>query len=417
VNKQKLPIEQLMPGMYVCEVDRPWLETPFLMQGFRIRNEQDIAKIASVCKYVYVDTDKSAVKRVFKPQGQAGANDPNRIQRTFRSPLPYQRPFENEIAYAQDLQRRAKQAVGQLFDSVRLGNDIRAREIKGFITDMVKSVVRNPDALMLLSNLQDKDEFAATHAMNVCILSVTLGRHIGMLESELNELGIGAILHDVGEVAIPSEVLAKGTNLSPEEFELFKTHPMEGVKILEKTRGIPLGAIDIARSHHERMNGSGYPRGLDASRIPPLAMIVAIADVYDTVTHVRSGYALTSVEALKNMYNWRDHLLDADLVEQFIQCIGIYPLGSIVELDSGEVGIVISVDPSKRLLPRVMLVRDADKNPYPTPRIIDLSRGHQGGTGNILTIVRVHQPGAFGIDLKNYLLREMGISKMLGPSR
>ncbi len=400
-----------MPGMYVCEVDRPWLETPFLMQGFRIRNEQDIAKIASVCEYVYVDEDKSAVKRAFKPRGKAGAADRNRPTTVFRNALPYQRPFEAEISFAQDIQVRAKLAVKEMFDSVRLGADLHGRDIKGFVTDMVKSVIRNPDALMLLSNLQDKDDFAAAHAINVCVLSVSLGRHIGMLESELTELGVGAMLHDVGEVAIPNEILEKGSNLSPEEFELFKTHTTEGVKVLEKSRGIPRASIDIARSHHERMNGSGYPQGIDGSRIPHMAMIVAIADVYDTVTHVRSGHALTSVDALKNMYNWRDDLLDADLVEQFIQCIGIYPLGSIVELDSGEVGIVISVDPSKRLLPKVMLVRDNDKNPFVAPRILDLSRDTDGG-GGMLTIVRVHQPGAFGIDLKNYLLREMGINKM-----
>jgi HD-GYP domain-containing protein (c-di-GMP phosphodiesterase class II) len=220
------------------------------------------------------------------------------------------------------------------------------------------------------------------------------------------ELGVAALLHDIGEVKIPAEVLNKNGLLNQEERKLVESHTLLGADILKDATDLPGSAVEVALSHHERYNGKGYPAGIPNDKITTMAKIVGIVDVYDSVTtqhNYRPG--ISSTEALKNMYNWRDELFDGELVERFIECLGIYPIGSVVELNTAEVGIIISATPGRRLQPKLMLVRDKNKKPYLPPKILDLSQYANSGTR--YDIIKVLAPTAYGIDLKSYLLREM----------
>ena len=409
--KVMVEIKDLRKGMYISELDRPWLETPFLFQGFRITNVQEIEQLGDSCKYVYVDPEKSVVP-IPKSSAAAVSQPPKPSQPEIKRQqfaIPYQVEFEHEFPKAKQIYQHATQKMDKIFNETRSGNSLNAHEIKSTVVSIADSVIRNPDALMLLSALESKDEQAVTHSINVCTLSLIFGRYIGLEKKPLYELGTGALLHDIGETKVPDEILHKSDKRSPEELEIMKKHTRHGVELLMKASGLPQSAIEVARDHHERMNGSGYPQKLLGDQLSLFTKIVSIADVYDSVTSGLHGKpSITCTEALKNMYVWREELFDSLLVEQFIQCLGIYPIGSTVELSTGEIGIVISTNPGRRLLPRVMLVRDQDKKPYEPPKIINLEQFCKDGNCKF-EIRRVVKADAFSIDVRNYILRELDL--------
>ena len=409
--KEKLEVNELRKGMFVCELDRPWLESPFLFQGFLVDTDNKVDELRQLCKYVYIDTEKGEDNLSKSPSPDS---ETSKIKPTHETDCVSQRPyltnFEEEIKPAGKLREEASNYMAELFDDIRAGNSIDSDKTRKVVAGMVASILRNPDALMLLNNLRDNSEYAIAHSLNVCTLTLAFGRYLGFKPAELIEIGMGALLHDVGEIRVPKEIMSKKGLLSKEENLLMQTHTQHGVDILKHSNGIPDTVIEIARTHHERSNGQGYPSGLREDDIAYFARIVGIVDVYDSVTSNHNHRdSINSTEALKNMYNWRNEMFDAKLVEQFIQCLGIYPVGSIVELDNGEVGIVISVALDKRLQPKLMLVRDEFKKAYTPPRIINLALHSGDSQSGRYEINKVLEPGDYGIDLKNYLLREMSV--------
>ncbi len=413
--KQKIDIKQLRKGMYVCDLDRPWLDSPFLFQGFTVNSDDELKQLTDLCEYVYVDPERSEEPALSgHAQNQAGpagmqADAPARGTTGSR---PYTAYFEDEMQTARELHSESIAFVDNLFEDVRSGKPINAKSVRMLVSQMVASILRNPDALVLLSSLRDHDDYAVGHSVNVCALSLNFGRFLGFTDEQLHELGMAALLHDIGEIRVPVDVMRKDGLMNAQEKALMESHTTHGADILRNSDGIPASAIDVALSHHERCNGNGYPAGLENDRISMYAKIVAIIDVYDSVTtpfSYRKG--ISSTEALKNMYNWRNELFDAQLVEKYIQCLGIYPVGSVVELNTGEVGIVISVSLEKRLQPKLMLVRDENKKPYMPPRIINLAQYDK--VEKRYDILKVLEPDAYGIDLKSYLLRELPLANEL----
>lgn len=395
---KKVFIKDLTPGMYVSMLDRPWLETDFIFQGFQIQNEEEIKDIAKLCKYVYIDLEQSVS-----------------LEPTSTSPItsgsrPGQGTFEEELAAARQAQKNMERTLDQLWGAARAGESINVKEVQSSVLNLVDSVIRNSDALSLLSNLRDKDKFASSHAINVCIQSLIFGRHLGFNKELMNELGIGALLHDIGETCIPTELLEKGY-LSPQIKEsLIKLHTHKGVEILSNIEGIPSSSIQIARYHHEHFDGSGHPKGIKAEKIPHFSRIVALVDAYDSATCPRIGDAASIPDALKSLYDLRGIQFEAKLVESFITCFGIYPIGSLAELNSGEVGIIISANPDKRLLPKLILALDSNKTPYYPKRIINLAN-HEEKSGTALQIKRVLHPSAYGVDIKGLLLEELPLEE------
>lgn len=402
--KQKIDSRDLKKGMYVSELDRPWIESPFIFQGFLITSDQELSQLMHTCKYVYVDIQKS---KVDVPQRIVLSAPIKRKQYEKKETPPVQVSFEKEFSRAKTIYSEAIETVTKLLFDLRAGNLFTIEDIKQSVIEVAGSILRNPDAMMLLTHIETHSSHAVRHALNVCILSTAFARYLGMDEKQLYEVGIGAMLHDVGETRLPDGLVDKQENYTPEELHLMHNHTLEGGDLLSQITGIPQSAITIAMTHHERANSSGYPKRLNNEQITFFAKIVSITDVYDSVT---SGTprepAITSTDALKSMYDWRDELFDGELVELFIQSLGIYPIGSTVQLDSGEIGIVITASSERRLSPTLMLVLDQNKKTYQPPLIINLSQ-YKTEEQQKYEITSVVRPEDYGIDKTSYIMREL----------
>lgn len=407
IAKIKLPVEYLKIGMYVTALDRPWIETPFIFQGFLITNEEELDQLHQYCQFVYVDRSKSQVHIVeanIRHLEKAEKQEPT-IQ--VREALPYQLQFEEEFPKAKKIFEQVQTQLRISFKDVRIGRTLKSSEIRTSVENITQSIVRNPDAMMLMTNMKAMDDYLVAHSLNVCILSLIFARSLGLDEDKMHDLGMGALLHDIGEIRLPKELLSKPTELNAEEHATMEKHTEYGASILRNNSGIPQTAVDIAMHHHERIDRSGYPNRLGGQEISQSAKIVGIIDVYDALTSATPYRAcISSTDALKSMYDWRGALFDSNLVEKFIQCVGIYPVGSTLELNSGEIGIVISAGPENRLFPKMLLVKEERDKFYDPPRIINLSqfKEREDKRYDIKSIV---QPEQVGVDLKRYILREL----------
>lgn len=417
MTKTKLEVQQLKPGMYVRELDRPWRETPFLFQGFEIRSEDDIRELQRYCQHVYVDVPEVHQKPVARtPAEKAVAEEVLQHKKVERSLLvkvsghPLLKPvyhdqvsLEQETENAREIHRETRDLVYTLLEDARFGRNINGHAAKKVVSDMVESVIRNPDALASFAQLKKKDEYTAQHSMRVCILALSFGRHLGLERHELNLLGIGALLHDIGKMKVPNEILNKPSALDEHEYALMKSHVPLGVEILEKSSGIPRPSIEVARCHHERYSGAGYSGGLKGDAIGLFGMIGGIVDCYDAISSDRTYHTgMSAHAALKKIYEWRHRDFHPGLVEQFIQCMGIYPIGSVVELNTGEVGVVVTMNRVRRLKPRVALVLQPDYYPVPGATTVDLM-DYKTHDGRPCEIDRVLEPGAYGINPVQYL--------------
>jgi putative nucleotidyltransferase with HDIG domain len=420
--KKKVAVPDLRPGMYVSELDRAWVGTPFLFQGFEIRTQEEIEELRRHCQYVFIDTElgygkPDKPKPAPAPVKPPAVEDSDEKRKTEFSVLnkfsagkprephyPDTATLEGELPRAKETVKSTKEFVYVLMDDVRLGHAINSAAAKKVVADMVESVIRNPDALVCLNQLKNKDEYTALHSLRVCVLALAFGRHLEFTEEELNVLGVGALLHDIGKMKVPNEILNKPGKLTDREFEIMKSHVPQGVAILEQTQGIVPASIEVARLHHERYNGSGYANGVAGETIGLFGSIGAIVDCYDAITSDRAYHSgMTSHDALSKMYEWRNKDFHPQLVEQFIQCMGIYPIGSLVELSTGSIGVVISVNRRRRLKPRVALVLSPDKTPYSSPKIVDLMQQPLEGPGREIEIRRVLPAGAHGINPTSYI--------------
>ena len=418
--KKKVPIQDLRQGMYVSELDRNWLETPFLFQGFEIKSDEQIDELKKYCQHVFIDTEQGSdiTAPKFRPSPQAVTPlepSPNRevefeVLKKFspghlRPPRYHdQSTLEQELTEARGIVTETRDTVFNIMEDVRLGRSVNTTAAKKVVADMVDSVIRNPDALVCLNQLKNKHEYTALHSLRVCVLALAFGRHLEFSDEELNLLGIGALLHDVGKMKVPNEILDKPGKLTGEEFDLMKGHVPEGVKILEQSKGILPVSIEVARSHHERYDGHGYAFGAKESQIGLFGSIGAIVDCYDAITSDRSYHdGMSAHDALKKMYSWRGTDFHPQLIEQFIQCMGIYPIGSVVELSTGGVGVVVSINRKRRLKPKVALVLNSDKTPFTAPKVIDLMHQPFEGPGKEVEIRRVLSPGLFNINPSDFI--------------
>lgn len=391
---RKVEVDQLRIGMYVTELDRPWLETPFMFQGFTIRSAKEIEQLRRYCRHVFV-LEPEAVASLIARTAQAASPDAPRLtvapqSRTRAIEIeqdllrlnnhPSAQPvyddvatLEEEIDLVKQHYQEARQYADQILNDIRLGRSVDAEGARRVVGDLVASVVRNPDALTCFIQLRKKHEYTAQHSLRVCVLALIFGRHLGFGTERLNDLGIGALLHDVGKGKIPIEILDKPKTLDAREIEIMKTHVPLGVQILENTPGIPSAAIAVARGHHERYDGKGYAEGRQGDEIGLFGLIAGIVDCYDAITSERTYHAAIAPHAaLKRLYEWRGNAFHPRLVEQFIQSLGIYPVGSVVKLNSGELGVVASLNRQRRLKPRVVLVRRPDNTPYPSLPAVNL---------------------------------------------
>ena len=282
-----------------------------------------------------------------------------------------------------------------------MGAEIDGSKVKQAVNGCVDSILRNPDASVWLTRIQAKHEATAQHSMNVAALSIVLAKSLGMSNRDMEDIGVCGMLHDVGKTGVSNEVLEKQGPLSAAEMEEVQRHTRYGRDILLSTNSVVSGAADVAHSHHERVDGLGYPRKLKNDEIPIFAKIVAIAEAYDTMTMMQPyRAAISPSHALQELYAQRGKQFDDELVIKFIDAIGIFPPGSIIEMTNSEVGIVLA-NTSDKLRPRVILILDAIGEPT-AQRIVDLSQMETDDQGNPYQVKTTHSDGAFGINVGEF---------------
>ncbi|OGA03283.1 MAG: hypothetical protein A2W68_01605 [Betaproteobacteria bacterium RIFCSPLOWO2_02_64_14] len=529
--KEKVEVADLAAGMFVTELDRPWLETPFVLQGILIESQRDIDELRQYCKFVYVEPERSTGsayrpppkgsdepqdKRAAAPTGMP-AIDPGRdadggllntikhiIQAAFGGAAPagtgetrksaitatgkaqasdagavvqpvrlrnsgisaaeldYLVPqtrseagetalisadesgsrwpgllatikswfgsgahggerrreevgggsevpppvypdlstFEAELPTARQAHEQTRLVVDQIIADVRANKPIEVRKVQEAVLSMVESVVRNANGFMWLARLKDRDATAYDHGLNVAVFLLSFGRHLGLPKSLLEILGTAGLMQDVGKLRLPSALLDKRTALTAAERDILKTHVMHSVEILEASQTVSPLLVETVAQHHERFDGSGYPKGLKGDEISMLGAMAGIVDTYAAMTHARP-YREPALpqDVLQQLYGWRGTLFNPELVEKFIQCIGIFPVGSMVELNTREVAIVMAHSQIRRLKPRLMLILDHDQQPYSTPIMLDMINDPPTPSGEPYRIVRGLQTGADSIEL------------------
>ncbi len=395
-DRIKMPIGQLSIGMYVVELDRPWGETAFLFQGFRIRQQQEILLLAEVCQYVWVDARRSVGMQRQVEENLAAAATAE------LQPVIAKVDFNLEMQQAEPAFHSAREQSLRLLEAVRLGHELDVAQVKVVVKECVESMLRNPGAMLWLARIKNSDEYTAEHCLRVAIFSIALGRELGLRQDELEHLGMCGMLHDVGKIKVPSAILNKPGALTPHELRVMQSHASEGRKLLMSNQQVTAAAVDVAFSHHERLDGRGYPRGLDAPRIPYFAKIVAVVDAYDAINSDRPySKGKSSLEALRILFEASGSQFDEELVKVFVRRIGIYPPGEIVEMSNGEVGIIIACSPLSKLKPKVLLVLNEDKQLGPE-RVVDLQETPRDHSGRSYRIKDVYPTGAFGIDIEAY---------------
>ncbi len=384
----RLNTTQLKVGMRVVELDKPWVESPFTVHGFRISSEQEIQTLQASCSYVYVAAN---VKKSVKTSGQYKRQRYSNTQ-----------PFKQALPQAKSAHRQAKSVVKGFFKSLELGQTFDTSVAKKAVKQCVDSIIANQETMLWIGLLKDFDEYTARHSLNVGLLSIILGKAEGLSRPDLEAVGLCGMLHDMGKSKIPLEILNKEGAFTDEEFNIMKSHTTLGYEILSTKADVDREAAIVAYGHHERLNGRGYPRGLPAEEISYFTRIVAIADTYDAITSKRVySPAKTSLEGLRILIGAKGTHFDPDLVDRFVECIGIYPAGSIAELSTGEVGIVLPTSHSNRNSPKLLVVRDSKKKTCPEI-LLDLSQNPTDASGQLIKIKHLLSDDAFGIDLKKY---------------
>ncbi|HSN22233.1 MAG TPA: HD-GYP domain-containing protein [Usitatibacter sp.] len=514
----KVFTHELKVGMFVADLDRPWVDTPFLLQGFLIEDEEQIAALRAHCEYVMVDRARSVgeeyepaanaavassvagaapkraavatgasaapadtaesdaaqatASRAAPPAAAPGAYEPRvirlgtpggppieddrpraahgegggllgRMFSMFRgkprreakpAPPPLQPPppetpqefearaalappgvtittyvdsvsVEAEVPRAREVVARSSDLLEKLLNDVRLGQSFEIERVEEIVDDMVESIVRNPDALMWISRLREQDIGTYGHGLQVSVYLTAFGRHLGFPKSHLELLAQVGLLLDVGKIRLPRELLEKQGRLTPEEFEQVKEHVQLGLDILLQTPNFHPDVIQGIAQHHERMNGSGYPKGLMGDEIGVIGRMAGIVDCFAALTNHRPyAAAVSSYEALRSIASWGGDFFHEPLVQQFVSSVGVFPVGSLIELSTGEVAVVVSHNKLRRLKPRVLVVTGPDKTPVAHPAMVDLLYDPKVGGEEGVFIKRGLPSGAYGLDLRDYYL-------------
>lgn len=428
LEKRKINALDIKIGMYVSELDRPWLDSPFLLQGFLIKDNEDIQQIQNLCKYVFIDELQSKVEISEKdltpvveelPAASNGLKvDTSRASVAKKAiakggsiadiPAPAEPtvPFEQELQEAQEIHENMGNVVKNLYQSISRNKVPDFAQVEGVVSDVVYSLNRNEFALEWMTQLKDKDQFTVQHSVNVSIFAVKLGRHLGLHEDILKTLGLCGMMHDIGKIKVPQRILMKPTSLSEDEMSIMQKHPEVGIKILKQTPNVPLEVINVCEKHHERMDGRGYPSQLGGDRLDLNTRIVSIADAYDAMTsenHYNPGFSAS--HAMSELYRQKNKAYDAELVDAFIRAIGVFPVGTVIETHSGEVGIVVSTSDAHKLNPSVIMVLNHKKKPFEKPHILNTAKMMaDNGEDFRFNIRRALNAGNYGVHPKDHFV-------------
>ncbi|HJV79709.1 HD-GYP domain-containing protein [Noviherbaspirillum sp.] len=374
---KKIDVRQIKVGMFIHDFSCHWMDHPFLRNQLLVSSDEEIAKIkAAGIHEVYIDTDKGLdAKDAPTAQEASSALEQEILDLVQRQPASALRvSLAEELTRANKIKDQAHQLVRTVMHDARLGKAIELDQVEPVVQDITESILRNPGALIGLLRIKNKDDYTFLHSVSVCTLLVAFCRSAGMDPALTRQAGLGGLLHDTGKALVPDEVLNKPGRLTEEEFELIKKHPKDGYDILVKSPGVGDIPLDITLHHHERMDGSGYPDKLPAGQISTLAQMAAIVDVYDAITADRCYHkGMSAAEALRKIYEWSKFHFNPLQVQSFMRCVGIYPVGTLVLLESGRLGVVIEPHETNLLAPKVRIFFSTKSNTYIKPQDVDLS--------------------------------------------
>jgi HD-GYP domain-containing protein (c-di-GMP phosphodiesterase class II) len=395
MRKIKVNVGELKFGMYISDLDRPWTDTPFVFQGFVLKDDEQLQTLRKFCQFVMVDADLSEGGAA-PVVGATPLNGTGKVQHAEKVAV------ESELARARDAYFSSEAALAKAFESVGADQTFDSTQIKGAVTNMSQSVMRNPDALVLVSAMKERGNEVLDRAMKVSLYMIMFARFMGMEQANIERAGLVGLLQDIGMVRMPPEVVGRKGPLTDPERTLIKTHLEHTLKMLSETPGLGEEVGQLAVLHHERHDGSGYPRGLKGEAIPTLGAIAGLIDTFCALTAARPyADALAPSRALGMIHKWRGQAFHPTLVEEFIRCIGVFPVGSVVALNSGEIGVVIAQNTVKRLQPRIMVVRDAKGNQLRPQKLLDLARAPKATADEPYRILRTLEYGQAGVGMKD----------------
>jgi len=386
---------QLKLGMYVSRLDRPWLGTPFPLQGFLIDSLEKIELVRKLCDDVYIDVAKSVPgieRSISKSKPYYTQPIGPKVRTTYAD-----RDMAEELPRAREAYAGAEALASRILDDVRAGRDVSAAAVKDVVLPIVDTIVRSPDAFFWIDCLKRRDATAYSHAITCSALAAAFGRHMGFPEPTLATLATGAFLLDFGKALLPVDLLDHPRTLDADQTRAMRRHVEYSVAVVERM-GIRDKHIDqMVRTHHERFDGTGYPDHLRNDQIPMFGRFAGLIDSFDAMTSPRPHRKpFSRHEALQQLYRAGDVLFQKEVVEQLIQCVGVYPIGTLVELNSGEVALVLAQNRARHLRPRVLLLMSPDKTLLKDFSELDLMR--QAEHSSALQIRHVLEPNAYGLD-------------------
>lgn len=409
MSMRRISVDNLVTGLYVNELDRPWTETPFVFQGFLIETEADIRALREHCRYVWVDRERSrepAARTPPMPEPDYVSGKPvNGARRGAGNVAELQGRFAYGLQEGQAARRYARECllhvIRQLSDS---GPGPMSQDLVQSASRLDGFAAQHPEVAHWLSNLRAHDERIISHSVNVTVRSLLFARHLGLAPPEVAVVGLGALLHDIGKVALPRELLNKQGPLSREEWGQIRRHPSEGTRLIARSR-LPETAARIVRYHHERLDGRGFPEGLRGDELDLPVRLVGLVNAFDAMTSDRPDREkLSGYQAVTLLMRDADQTWGRALVEAFVRCVGIYPAGTRVRLNSGAEAVVINTPPERRLQPMVCIYRRPDGASETRLPLMDLAAASTGG--NRQHIEQVIEPDGGEDELLEVITRQ-----------
>jgi HD-GYP domain-containing protein (c-di-GMP phosphodiesterase class II) len=394
---KKIPVRQLEQGMYIQKLCGSWMEHPFWRTSFKLKDAADLQRIReSGVAEVWIDVSRgSDVAAGGRTEEEVAVEAEQRLgAAAVQADSPEESvPIGGETARASRIIMASRAAVVSMFNEARLGKAVDANGARPMVEEIAGSVRRNRSALISLARLKRADDYTYMHSVAVCALMISLARQLGLDEAEVREAGLAGLVHDIGKIAIPGHILNKPGKLDDAEFSVVRNHPVAGHAFLLGGSATPAMALDVCLHHHEKMDGSGYPHRLPGEKISLHARMGAVCDVYDAITSDRpykKGW--DPAHALRNMAEWSKGHFDEAVFQSFVKSVGIYPVGSLVRLQSGRVGVIVEQSGRSLLTPKVRVFLSAPRKMRIPPELVDL-----GLPGSQDTIAAREDPALWNI--------------------
>lgn len=376
---KRIAVKDIQIGMYICEFCGSWMEHPFWKTKFLLTDDKDLHAIqTSGIKELWIDVSKGIDINADvqgKSEEEVARETETVLLNANKAGGKEKISLEDEIQIAAKLCAKAKEAVIEMFSDARMGKAIQVEQARALVDDISNSVLRQPHALISLARLKTADEYTYMHSVAVCALMIALARQLSLDEDMVREAGFAGLLHDIGKVGIPMKVLNKPGKLTDGEFAIVKSHPEVGAKILIESYQVSPLVLDVCLHHHEKVDGTGYPRGLKGDTISLFAKMGAVCDVYDAITSNRpykKGWA--PADSIRKMAEWSKGHFDESVFQAFVKTVGIYPTGSLVRLESGRLAVVVEQNEGSLLSPRVKIFFSAKTKMPIIQETLDLAK-------------------------------------------